>query len=313
MENQNDNSGIKTIRVRYHHEDSGQCQTTFKAVGENRYYNRIEHGDFGCWHTVYPSQGLWESSGEVRDDIVFEVLDNDGNILFTEGNGNLGAFKSIGTKAREIAAEYERSLSLSSHEEWRAWLLGYAGDCGFTGESDNWLYWKPNTRLMKPMSEYMHLGLKFRVLIETVAHPVCGKTWNIVYIQNLKSEVCEAICGYHLDVGPVSPVMVKSLSQLKKLLKEGAEFCIVDHCRPEVIGERRRVNAANSVGIYVIIPDDPDCKVSKANGGRGGYLGWSKASFWEFREDGVCALYSSDKEKKPANLIVAFRLTDVSA
>jgi hypothetical protein len=44
---------MKTFRVAFHHEDSGYCKTTFKAVGEARYFNRIA-GDGR--YTVYPSQ-----------------------------------------------------------------------------------------------------------------------------------------------------------------------------------------------------------------------------------------------------------------
>lgn len=102
--------------------------------------------------------------------------------------------------------------------------------------------------------------------------------------------------------------MITNLSQLKKQLTSGAEFDIVGHCRPEVIGERRRVNYADTTGIYTIIPADPDGVVSKANGGRGSYLSWSKAPFWEFRDDGVCALYLNAGSKRPANLVIAIRI-----
>lgn len=101
--------------------------------------------------------------------------------------------------------------------------------------------------------------------------------------------------------------MIKNLSQLKKQLIAGAEFDIVGHCRPECIGQRRKINVANTTGVYTIVPGEPDSKATLANKEKGSFLGWSKAPFWEFRADGVCALYSSDKERTPEHLIIAIR------
>ena len=102
--------------------------------------------------------------------------------------------------------------------------------------------------------------------------------------------------------------MIKNLSQLKKALVKGVEFDIVEHCRFECVGERRKVNYANTTGFYSVIPSDPDCKISKANGGKGSFLSWSNAPFWGFREDGVCAIYSSDKNQVSDTCILAFKL-----
>jgi len=88
--------------------------------------------------------------------------------------------------------------------------------------------------------------------------------------------------------------MINNLSQLKKHFSNSPEFIIVNHCRPECIGEKRKVNLCNTQGFYSIIPDDPKAKATLANGGRGSFLGWSKASFWKF-EDGIASTYSSDK------------------
>lgn len=105
--------------------------------------------------------------------------------------------------------------------------------------------------------------------------------------------------------------MVNNLSQLKKALTEGAEFEIVGHCRAECIGQTRRVNIANTAGFYSVIPGEPGGKVSLANGGRGSFLDWSKARFWKF-DNGVCALYDSDKEQTDERLIIAIRLREAA-
>lgn len=53
----------------------------------------------------------------------------------------------------------------------------------------------------------------------------------------------------------------------------------------------------------------PDHKLSKANNGRGGVLWWSNAPFWRF-ENGVCAVYQSDKKHTEKELIIGFRVLD---
>jgi hypothetical protein len=57
------------------------------------------------------------------------------------------------------------------------------------------------------------------------------------------------------------------MTELKRILTVGAEFEIIDHCRPETIGEVRRINYANTQGFYTTIPADPDGRISRANGG----------------------------------------------
>ena len=101
--------------------------------------------------------------------------------------------------------------------------------------------------------------------------------------------------------------MIKNLSQLKKFLIKGAEYEIVEHCRTECIGEHRKVYYANTMGFYSIDPNNPENKINKGCGGKGLFLDWNKASFWEFRDDGVCAVYSSDIHRTANCLIIAFK------
>ena len=86
-----------TFRVKFHHENSGNCTTTFKEVDGKRYFNRLHHDG---WATVYPSGGYWESEALIRSDVVFIVVDSDGNELFRESNANLGAFQSVYDRAK---------------------------------------------------------------------------------------------------------------------------------------------------------------------------------------------------------------------
>ena len=106
--------------------------------------------------------------------------------------------------------------------------------------------------------------------------------------------------------------MIKNLSQLKKALRADTEFEITAHCRPDYVGQRRKVTIANTQGFYSVIPDDPQSKTSLANNGRGSWLGWSNAPFWQF-ENGICAIYSSDKYRTEDYLLLAFRVLEKEA
>lgn len=106
--------------------------------------------------------------------------------------------------------------------------------------------------------------------------------------------------------------MIKNLSQLKKALTPGRHFVILAHCRPECVGERRKINIANTQGFYSIIPDDPLNRVATANGGKGSWLGWSKPPFWEI-QDGEAALYTSDENHNPEYLIIKIKVEEDAA
>lgn len=101
--------------------------------------------------------------------------------------------------------------------------------------------------------------------------------------------------------------VVKNLAQLKRTLVKGAEFEIIVHARKEYVGQRRMVNAADSTGIYSIIPDQPDSKVTLANNGKGSWLGWSRASFWKFNGD-ICTLYDSNKDFTQEHIIISIKV-----
>ena len=106
--------------------------------------------------------------------------------------------------------------------------------------------------------------------------------------------------------------MVKNLSQLKKTLRPGCRYKVINHARQECIGEEREVTYANTQQFYSIVPSDPNCRTSLANNGRGSVLWWSKAPFWEFK-DGVCSLYASDTKREDNYLIMSLQITKEAA
>ena len=105
--------------------------------------------------------------------------------------------------------------------------------------------------------------------------------------------------------------MIKNLSQLKKVLKAGTKFIIVAHCREEYVGDTRKVTFANTQGFYSINTEHVD-KTTTANNGKGSVLWWSNASFWSF-ENGLCSVYTSNKQRDTEHLIMSFRILDEQA
>ncbi len=101
--------------------------------------------------------------------------------------------------------------------------------------------------------------------------------------------------------------MINNLAQLKKALHVGRRFEITNHWRTETIGQIREVGYANTQGVYTIIPDAPTDKVSTANGGKGSFLDWGKASRWKFEGDTV-SRYDAD-----GTLIITIKLLDEAA
>jgi hypothetical protein len=103
--------------------------------------------------------------------------------------------------------------------------------------------------------------------------------------------------------------MIKNLNQLKKALVPGTEFEIVLHSRKECIGQIRRISKVNTVGIYSIIPAEPNSRFTTGNGGLGSYLEWGKANRWTFDAEGICAQYS-DYPYTPNEILIAFRILE---
>ena len=44
--------------------------------------------------------------------------------------------------------------------------------------------------------------------------------------------------------------MIKNLNQLRRTLREGTQLEILDHCRPECIGQIRNITLVNTQGFY---------------------------------------------------------------
>lgn len=77
---------------------------------------------------------------------------------------------------------------------------------------------------------------------------------------------------------------ISNLSQLKKVLQKGARFLVVDHWKPELVGQLREVTKVQTNAIYTIIPDNLEHPYSKCNGGKGSRMEYNKVNHYEFGE-----------------------------
>lgn len=89
--------------------------------------------------------------------------------------------------------------------------------------------------------------------------------------------------------------MIKNLNQLRRTLREGTQLEILDHCRPECIGQIRNITLVNTQGFYSTVANQPDASDNRGNGGRGPILWWGRAAHWQFT-DGVCSVFDSEQK-----------------
>lgn len=57
--------------------------------------------------------------------------------------------------------------------------------------------------------------------------------------------------------------MIKNLNQLRRTLREGTQLEILDHCRPECIGQIRNITLVNTQGFYSTVANQPDASANR--------------------------------------------------
>ena len=62
--------------------------------------------------------------------------------------------------------------------------------------------------------------------------------------------------------------MIKNLNQLRRTLREGTQLEILDHCRPECIGQIRNITLVNTQGFYSTVANQPDASANRGNVGQ---------------------------------------------
>ena len=197
---------IRTIKVKLHHTQPGNCIMTFVTVGDEkkRYFNRFDSGE---WYTVYPSGGYWESDTRVSDDVVFEVFDDAGTILFSGSNGGSKSFNNIEERAKEVAQKHlEANQGIKDYDAWKAWMLVAKEDCGNKDYDDNWLYCNETLTYTEIHERYSHLGLQFEVVVDAQEHKISGRRYTRHYIAQVDKDTrelgfrpCVHLIGFEFD------------------------------------------------------------------------------------------------------------------
>ena len=59
--------------------------------------------------------------------------------------------------------------------------------------------------------------------------------------------------------------MIKNLNQLRRTLREGTQLEILDHCRPECIGQIRNITLVNTQGFYSTVANQPDASDNRGS------------------------------------------------
>jgi|GEM_PF-1932670 len=184
------------IRVRFHHEDSGFCKTTFKTIGkkQQRYYNR--HDD-GGWYTVYPTGGYWESDTPVKKEIIFQIVNKKGDVLFTESNSfRERPFTSVNIFIGNTAKAYAKEHNLADHEQWKQYMSSCPEYEEFIKKDyrENWLYSKREVIETKILDSFTYLDFKYNIAEVKVKHKISGLEYLSYEIQ-LLSDDCGDMCG----------------------------------------------------------------------------------------------------------------------
>lgn len=104
--------------------------------------------------------------------------------------------------------------------------------------------------------------------------------------------------------------MIKNLSQFKKAMSEGKSFKILEHGNfPEYVGQIRKPNKVQTNGMYTILPNDPNGKLSTCNYGKGLWFPYGKAEQWEF-VDGVIKTFSPKSGPHNGRLIWTIQIIE---
>ena len=100
---------------------------------------------------------------------------------------------------------------------------------------------------------------------------------------------------------------VKTLNQLKKVIRRDLRLVITAHRQPGYVGKRWYVNTIRPDGFFCAVDGVPEHHMNGSNGWGGTLIQWRREAFWNF-ENGVCEVYDSGKEHTKGHLLMAFRI-----
>ena len=106
--------------------------------------------------------------------------------------------------------------------------------------------------------------------------------------------------------------MIKNLNQLRRTLREGTQLEILDHCRPECIGQIRNITLVNTQGFYSTVANQPDASAN---------CQWAALPHQRIGPrpplpllaDGVCSVFDSEQKHTEEELVMSFRVLEKEA
>lgn len=196
---------MKEIKVKYYEKQG--AEELYKNIENKRVYVRQPANVSGIvfWLTSTKWEGGYEADCPIKAGVTIVVVDKKGKELFRETlvkddwNGGTSAKKEapfLSEATDKFAREYAAQNFLTSHEEWRAWLLSFKTQFGNKDYNDNWVYGDTSLIKSEIIDTRVILGKEYRIVRDDCKHNICNKEWSEFYLTEKGSGVIEEICGY---------------------------------------------------------------------------------------------------------------------
>lgn len=181
-------------------EDLYRCKETGKV-----YIRQECDEEYVRWLTSNKWISGYEASCPMREGLELHIVGKDGSPLFRESIVKAPGYSdTVAEKIapfsweaiRAMADEQAQKLGLCDYYEWRDWLLKSAGEIGFDGEKDTWLYAKVERGPVEKIAKLSYLGKTVWLTAQNETHTVCGKRWTRyeIYAEDLMT--VEEMCGF---------------------------------------------------------------------------------------------------------------------
>lgn len=198
---------MSNIRKVVYKESQG-AEDLFWCRATNRIYIRQPTNDKSkvVWLTSSKWTGGYEASCPMREGLTMRVVDRAGNILFEEKIEKLNdAGDTYARKNGDFASEAIQRLaaefgdSLSSHKEWRSWLLADKEKYRCADYDDNWLYSMSVVENLRIIGTRFFLGKKAYLAEQKCRHEVSDKKWCEYLVLAEDKLPVYALAGYKLE------------------------------------------------------------------------------------------------------------------
>lgn len=104
---------------------------------------------------------------------------------------------------------------------------------------------------------------------------------------------------------------LKTLTDIKREMANKRPYYIHNHTKEEFIGQIRVANIIQLNGVYLHVYNEPNNRVTLGNNGKGSWLDYKKAKYWEIDSlTGHCMLYFEGEEHTEKNLIMEISFLD---